>query len=570
MDFGAVGDGVADDSAAFEAADQAAAGRRIHVPAGTYHLAETVNIVSEIEFEGTVSMPDDKMLLLTKNFDLPSYIEAFGDEALAFRKAFQALLNNSDHESLDLGGRKISVDGPIDMAAAVPNRSSYATRRIIRNGQFDVRSNSSWDSETFTSTATYDQSAPEKLRNVANVANIPVGSLVQASGVGREVYVRSKNLGASEITLSAPLFSAAGTQTYTFRSYRYLLDFSGFSSLQKFGMEDIEFQCNSRCEAIRLAPAGNTFSLKNCFISRPRLRGITSIGRGCQGMLIDGCQFLSSEEALPVTSRFSVALNANANDIKLRNNRVVRFRHFAVLSGRNNLILGNHFFQGDSEPTGVRTAGLVLIGSNVGSTISGNYVDNCHIEWTNEHDQNPQYTSGFSFSALTVTGNIFLASNVAPWFSFIVTRPHGSGHYLNGLSVTGNTFRASGGNINQVDRVDATHAHFNRDKYNDIAFENNTFHGINSDSMNPLRVRHNQNSASQAWTVSSQGRLPFDGKARTCDSVVAQGGLTALFGGTRALAPYVDTRQGPSSDQLVLRWSEAVSGVVSVIMRTDL
>ena len=268
-DFGAIGDGVVDDSAAFEVADQAANGRRVFVPEGTYLLAQNTSMSSEVEFEGTVTMPDDKMLLLRKNFDLPAYISAFGDEALAFKKAFQALLNNSDHESLDLGGRKISVSEPIDMAAAVPNKQSgFSTRRVIRNGQFDAQSSSAWDTEGFTSVATYQPSDPTRLKNVANIANIPVGSLVTGSGVGREIYVRSKNVGAGEITLSAPIYDAAGTQTFSFFSFKYLLDFSGFSTLQKFGMEEIEFQCNGRCSAIRLAPSGSTFAISNCFISR--------------------------------------------------------------------------------------------------------------------------------------------------------------------------------------------------------------------------------------------------------------------------------------------------------------
>ncbi len=85
-DYGAVGDGVTDDSAAFEAADQAASGRKVLVPEGVFYLAETTNLSSDVEFLGSVTMPDDKMLLLTRNFDLPSYIAAFGDEALSCPK----------------------------------------------------------------------------------------------------------------------------------------------------------------------------------------------------------------------------------------------------------------------------------------------------------------------------------------------------------------------------------------------------------------------------------------------------------------------------------------------------
>lgn len=52
-DFGAVGDGVTDDSAAFEAADQAANGRRIFVPEGTYLLAQNTSVASEISISST-------------------------------------------------------------------------------------------------------------------------------------------------------------------------------------------------------------------------------------------------------------------------------------------------------------------------------------------------------------------------------------------------------------------------------------------------------------------------------------------------------------------------------------
>ncbi|WP_348524097.1 glycosyl hydrolase family 28-related protein [Phaeobacter sp. J2-8] len=56
-DFGAIGDGTTNDSAAFEAADDAADGREIVVSDGTYRLNSDVTINSRIRFEGTVTMP---------------------------------------------------------------------------------------------------------------------------------------------------------------------------------------------------------------------------------------------------------------------------------------------------------------------------------------------------------------------------------------------------------------------------------------------------------------------------------------------------------------------------------
>ncbi|WP_146346012.1 glycosyl hydrolase family 28-related protein [Phaeobacter marinintestinus] len=569
-DFGAVGDGVTDDSAAFEAADEAAGGRRILVPEGEYFLGETVTLNAEVDFEGTIEMPTDKMLLLLKDFGLPSYIAAFGSEELAFRKAFQALLNNADHDSLDLGGRKIKVTGPIDMQAAVPNKTSYATRRVIRNGQLEASESSAWDTDVFTSQATYSTSDSRKLSNVSNAANIPVGCLVEGNGVGREVYVRSVNAGAQEITLSAPLYDAAGTQTFTFRSFKYMLDFSGFESFSKFGLSDVELQCEGECSAIRLSPSGSTFNIRDCFISRPKDRGVTSIGGGCQGMLIDQCQFLSSEDSESVATRTSIAVNANANDVKFRHNRSTRFLHCALFQGSNTMIIGNHLFQGDDDVSGVRSAGVVLSGSHSSSTISGNYVDNCLIEWTNEHDPTPDHSNGFSFSALSITDNIFLAGSVANWFAFVVIKPYGVGHYLNGVTVTGNKFRCINGSIERADRVDTSFAGLDFAKSKNVTFEANTYHNVSVQPTNPLRVKHNQGSTSQVWTIDSDDKLPFGAFVRRVDSVVAYDEVVDGSGDREHGMPQVRVGQGSDNDQVKLVWPKAVKGDVSVVMRIDL
>lgn len=104
-DYGAVGDGSTDDSDAFEAADAAANGRTVFVPAGVYHLTKDVTIENNIKFEGTVTQPASQRFILQRKFNYEIYLDAFGDETTAFKKAYQALLNFADHESLDLCGR---------------------------------------------------------------------------------------------------------------------------------------------------------------------------------------------------------------------------------------------------------------------------------------------------------------------------------------------------------------------------------------------------------------------------------------------------------------------------------
>lgn len=566
-DFGAAGDGTTDDSAAFEAADAAADGRAILVSAGTYRLAQSVTLSSRVRFEGALVMPDDAILSLTRSFDLPTYIDAFGgDEEAGFRKAFQSLLNNSDHAVLDMCGRRVMLNGPLDMAAAVANRTVYAQRRVIRNGQLQAGGDSVWDTELATSQATYAPTAPLQLTGVANVANIPLGALVEGNGVGREVYVSAVNVAAGTLTLSQPLFDAAGTQVFTFRRFRYLLDFSGFEKLSKLALEDMELLCNNLASGVMLARSGVLFRMSGVAVTRPAFRAITSIGTACQGMQIDGCQFTSGENNEVVQDRKCIVLNTNSNDVKIRNNWASQHRHFAVLSGASNLVEGNHFFQGDSVSGGARTAGIVLADSNCSTTIVGNYVDNCHIEWTNEHDAVPDFSGGFGFAALTVTNNVFLCGNVAPWFAFLVAKPFGSGHALKGLNVQGNTFRAVGTVIDRAERVDTTFADLDYDGFRDIRFEGNAFNNVGTGVENPLRLVHEENTEAATWMVGSGGRVPFGGRVQRVISATVTGALRNASNVRRYLAPHALPERGAAGDRVELDWPEAVRGEVTLLV----
>ncbi|MGB3245208.1 MAG: glycosyl hydrolase family 28-related protein [Sulfitobacter sp.] len=568
-DYGAVGNGVTDDTAAFEAANSAANGRTVYVPAGVFRLNGDVTFDTPVKFEGRVSMPNTAQLLLRRNFDLETYIEAFEDEELAFKKAFQALLNNVDHESLDMGGRKVWVTEPIDMQAAVPGQTFYATRRVITNGQLEAAPSSAWNTDVATSQATYITSNPRTLSNVTNVANIQVGSLVEGNGVGREIYVSAKNVAAQTVTLNHPLYDADGTQNYTFRKFKYLIDFSGFTQLSKFGMGGIEFQCNDRCSGVMLAQSGSTFRLNDCFISRPADRGVTSIGGGCQGMMIDNCQFLSSEDAINVPQRTTIGFNVNTNDAKIRNNRATKFRHFGLLAGANNIFTGNHFFQGDGVTNGIRSAGLVLTANYTSSILSANYVDNCFIEWTNEHDSGAAFTSGFSFSALSVTDNVFLSGDVAPWFSYIVVKPHGAGHFLNGVNITGNRFRSINGTIDRAERVDTTFSDLDMSRNKDVVVFGNSFHNVLARVQNEAEIKFTQVTPSSNWLIDCSDRLPFGSEALNVDSVVAQGAIRNSNNVIQYDMPFTEQLQGANRDQVRVNWPTAVKGTVLVKVRMD-
>ncbi len=569
VDYGAVGDGTTDNSAAFAAANAAADGRTVYVPEGVFHLASNTSFDTKVKFEGRVTMPVNAQLLLRRNYDLPSYIEAFEDEEEAFKKAFQALLNNSDHESLDMGGRKVWITSPIDMQAAVPDKTVFSTRRLIKNGQLEAGSSPNWNDDVVTSQATYATANAKTLTNVTNISSIQVGSLVTGNGVGREVYVRAKNNGAQTIELSQPLYDAAGTQNFTFTRFKYLLDFSGFTKLDKFGLADIEFQCNTRCSGILLAPSGATFQLRDCFISRPKDRGISSHGTGDQGMFVERCQFLSSEESSTVPQRTTIGLNINANDAKLRNNRATQFKHWAMLAGQNNIITGNHFFQGDSIASGIRSAGIILGRTYTSSVIANNYVDNCFIEWTNEYDQTPAFTGGFSFSSLGITDNVFLSGEVAPWFSYIVVKPHGAGHFLNGININGNRFRSINGAIDRAERVDTTFSDLDMSRCKNVVMKGNSFHNVTFQPQNEAEVVHSQNSVSSSWLIDCADVLPFGGQTLNIDSIVAQGPIRNSSNVAQYVMPYGQQIQGEDRNQIRVTWPTAVKGTVLVKVRMD-
>ncbi len=569
IDYGAIGDGVTDNTAAFEAADAAAGGRDVLVPAGSFYLGDHVTFENRVRFEGNVIMPAGKRLVLTRDFCLDQYIDAFGDEKLALEKALQALFNYTDHDALDLSGRRIELDGPIDVQAAVGNKTTFEVRRTIRNGQINAVAGAGWNVAPVTSQATYSTTAPKTLSNVVNVANIEVGSLVSGTGVGREVYVTARNVGAQTLTLSAELFDAVGTQTFTFTRFRYALDFSGFVKLSKLTLDNVEFLLNGIGSGVLLPPDGQLMHIRDCFFTRPKDRAITSHGIGCQGMLVDRCRFLSNEQPARAQDRSSIALNANKNDVKLRDNMASRFAHFAILGGTGNVIGGNHFFQGDDEANGLRTAGLILTAKNMRTAITGNYVDNCFIEINNEHDSDPGFASELSFGGLTIDGNVFVASNTADWFTWIVVKPYGPGHFLHGLHITGNTFRSINGSVTRAESVDTTYAGLDYGRMRNVTVESNSFNAVAETFQSPVSVEHSENSDAQIWTLDFAPYMPFGGRTRNVTAIVPVGQITAGASARVSSMPFATPGAGAGQNQVQLTWDQPCRGKVMVTARVD-
>ncbi|PIE09817.1 MAG: hypothetical protein CSA72_10950 [Rhodobacterales bacterium] len=450
-----------------------------------------------------------------------------------------------------------------------PRLCLFRARSTIRNGELSAVSGAAWNTRVVSSSASYARSSAKTLRNVANVANIEIGSLVTGTGVGREIYVRDRNIGAQTLTLSAPLYDAEGTQTFTFTRFRYLLEFDGFDKLSNVQFDNVTFACNGVSSGILMARDGFAFQLRDCHMTKPADRGLTSIGRGCQDLLIDRCQFMSNEASAPAQTRRTLVFNANANDVKIRDNRIVRFRHFCVLGGDGTILTGNHWFHGDNEPDGVRLGGLVLTKTNPKTMIPGNYIDNNAIEWTNEHEADPAMGNQYSFGGLTITGNTFTNNDVADWFRWIVVKPYGPGHFIHGLTVTGNVFRSLNGSIGRVETVNTAIADLDRSMMRNVVFANNVFHGVDVETVNPLSVGHTQSSAQSTWTVDTGGQLPFDGWARKVESIAPENQIKQANGTKSYAFPGVQTQQGGGKDQIQVIWPTAVQGKVRCAIRMD-
>lgn len=568
-DYGARGDGVTDDRAAFLLADAAAAGGQVLVPAGSYFINGNLTLNEPVRFVGTLKMPRSARLGLRRNFDLPSYADAFGDETEGMKRGLQALLDYSDHNIFDLCGRKVDLTEPLVIGDIIPGLTQFSARRVVANGQIAIVDGPAWATKTVTSQATYDPARGRELRAVAQIAAIEVGSRLEGPGVGREIYVSGKNIATGTVTLSQPLYGGAGTRSYRFVRDRYAFDFSTVPQVDRFYFMNVDFGLSGLASGVMLPPQGELWAFRDCFMTRPRDRGITSIGEACQGILIDRCEFMAHDMNLPVPERTSVCININSNDAKIRDCRFVRFGHFCVAAGTGHLITGNHWFQGDSQGTGLRSAGLVLTGRNAQVTVTGNYVDNASIEWTNEHHPTPNSAGQPPFGGLTMTGNTFLCSHAVASFSWIVIKPYGTGHALQGLTVMGNVFKSLYAQIDRVERVDTTFANLDVTRMRNVRFEGNTFNGVRTPSANPLTVSHKQNTAASRWVVATGGALPFLGRALAVEAIVAEGTILTSAGKRNTELPSVTVTQGAAGDQVYLDFLQAVRGGMGLKLRMD-
>ncbi len=136
---GAVGDGVAEDGPAFATAFAAAGPAGVRVPPGLYRVSRDLSCRHPVRFEGRLLQPEGRILALGPDLRLTDFLDAFGAEDVALRRAVAALFAVEGAAVLDLCGREVTLDAPIRVAAA--GRAGTVT---IRGGALAARPGAGW------------------------------------------------------------------------------------------------------------------------------------------------------------------------------------------------------------------------------------------------------------------------------------------------------------------------------------------------------------------------------------------------------------------------------------------
>lgn len=567
-DFGAVGDGVADDHGAFVAADRAARGRGILVPEGSYRLSRDLTVQNAIRFVGRIVMGDDHVLVLCRNLDFRTYADAFGDDAVALRHAFQAHCRSDVKTALDMGGCRVDLTEPLVLTAPESSASGRAAR-ILRNGRLRCLNSPGWATVSFEREATCDPEQPACLTMIETVADIPMGSHVSGEGVGREVYVVAVDRARGCLTLSTPLRAARERGKYTFTRYAYALDLSQLSQRMALDLEEMQIECAGEASGVLLGPDIPAVRISACTIHAPRDRGISAPGAGRDGMAVDRCSFTSAENDKHAAARKSIALGADVNGAEIRNTEFSHFGTAIVLHGRGHRIIGNRIFQGDTVAKGPRLAGLVLTRPDVSTVISGNVISDAFIEWTDENVPDPERAAHPFFGGLTVSANVFDCEDAAPSFSWLVIKPSGPDRFLDGLSVIGNTFEARTGAVMRAEKVDIASADLEHRLARNVTFSGNSFANVKQWTVNPVTLEFSQSTPSANWRLELPGNLPFGGCAREVASVTTEGPILNAVTIPVFAMPHVGTNDGQGCRHLRLTWPEPVTGRVNVTLRAD-
>jgi hypothetical protein len=135
LDFGAVGDGVTDDRDAFLAADAAAAGREVLVPAGTYFIGSNLTMTAPVRFEGTLAMPDAARLVASAELRPRRVCRGIRRRCHGPEEGASGPVQPVGFRGLRPLRPPRGAERAARRAGRRRNKTTYANRRVIRNGQ---------------------------------------------------------------------------------------------------------------------------------------------------------------------------------------------------------------------------------------------------------------------------------------------------------------------------------------------------------------------------------------------------------------------------------------------------
>lgn len=102
-----------------------------------------------------------------------------------------------------------------------------------------------------------------------------------------------------------------------------------------------------------------------------------------------------------------------------------------------------------------------------------------------------------------------------------------------------------------------------------VSFEGNHYTAVSEPVYNPVIIAHTQASVANDWIVESGTFLPFRGRVRNIDAVMAAGRITNTNNVAVYEQPYAAPGIGSGGRAAKVSFGTAVKGTIRVTMRMD-
>lgn len=434
-----------------------------------------------------------------------------------WKQALRDLFNLA-YYSLDLEGRKIIIDEPAVMDV-VTGLTSKAVWKRITNGELSISANFLTNYPVTSAVLSVTHTANSAVATMASTAGLRKGMYLIGAKLPRATFILSVD-SPTQITMTKKAMSS-GVANVTRYDNNYIFDFRNFTRLTRFTFENLHINCQSNGSAYMSSMDEDIVEFKNCRFVNPETFAICQYNAG-GGMVVDGCDFIASDSDTPPASRTRIACVMNG-DCRINNNRTAYFRHAFVIDGGATQFLCNHPFAGTTDATDHLPNVIYQRSGN--HVITGNYIDNGWIEFTNEEFAG---VAAAEVGGGIISGNRFVTRALAATEAFIVIAPYRANSVLAHMTIVGNGFKplTSGGSVplTAATKIDTTNGTIDATTVVDVFMSNNTFEQVGKQE-EPAMVKVNFNSGNQA-VVSFANKFPFNLAPREALGIVYKGANT--------------------------------------------